>query len=96
MRIISPFVAAALAAMWGDQSNALPLAPKKPTGGHRAKGYTKTKADHQRLQAAADRRARRAEKRWINHLSSVANNPCITTIEQVDKLLGDYAPEDYI
>lgn len=59
-------------------SNGRPAgAPLKPTGGHRAPGHRKTEADHQRLQAAADRRQRRAMKREADYLKCIGNNPCV-------------------
>lgn len=45
------------------------LAPRRPTGGHRAHKYIKTPADLERIQLAAEKRARKAAKRHASYLA---------------------------
>lgn len=48
-------------------------APWRPTGGHRRDDHVMTGDDHARIAAAIERRARRAAKRYENHLACKAN-----------------------
>ncbi len=52
-------------------------APRVPTGGHRAKGYKRTQADTIRVEAAYQKRERRALKRARDYARCIANNPCL-------------------
>ena len=53
------------------------VARLRPTGGHRAKGYSVTQYDLDRIQAAAERRAVKAAKRHQDYQQCLANNPCL-------------------
>jgi hypothetical protein len=52
------------------------VARLRPTGGHRGKGYSVTRYDFDRIQAAAERRAAKAAKRHHSYLRGLANDPC--------------------
>lgn len=49
----------------------------RQTGGHRARGYSVTQHDLDRIQAAAERRTRKAAKRHRDYLSGLANDPIV-------------------
>ena len=54
------------------------LTPRhRPTGGHRAKGYSVTQYDLDRIQAAAERRDIKAAKHHQDYQQCLANNPCL-------------------
>lgn len=63
-----------------------PMAPYKPTGGHRAKGYQPTKYDLQRIEAAKAKRLRRAAVARLNYHRCLHNNDCLSN-EQIEALL---------
>ena len=68
---ITPFLLPVFAQAHQDR-----VALRKPTGGHRAKGYSVTQYDLDRIQAAAERRAVKAAKRHHSYLRGLANDPC--------------------
>ena len=59
----------------------------RPTGGHRRRGYKRTAADEKRLQAARDRRRKRATLRRVDYVVCVCNNPCLSK-EQVQRMVA--------
>ena len=69
---ITPFLLSVFAQAHQDR-----VALRKPTGGHRAKGYSVTQYDLDRIQAAAERRAVKAAKRHQDYQKCLANNPCL-------------------
>jgi len=54
---------------------------RKPTGGHRRRGYVPTAADFEREAAAVYRREERAAKRYEMHRRCLANNEPLVPAE---------------
>ena len=72
IRPLLPFLLAAF-----QQTQSQKAARLRPTGGHRAKRYTVTQYDLDRIQRAAERRDIKAAKRHQDYQKCLANNPCL-------------------
>lgn len=75
MKHILPYWAAAHLMLSGSGGSG-----HKPATGHRNKRYSITKHDIARLEAAKEKRERKAAKRYEDHCWAVSNNPCRTTL----------------